>query len=206
MRNTVFWTGLAGSIIFIAISVWGGLRLEGYNFIRQYISESYATGIQGSELLRYGFMISGLLLASFCFLAPIVLPKSKLIKTGFWGIGLFYGLGTLITGIFPCDLGGNPNIEVASLSQIIHNFSASLTYMIVPFCMILIGIKASHWTKGKNTALITLVCGLIAAVFVLILFSDPFSNLKGLYQRIIEGSILFWILYMAFYVKRHSAR
>ena len=201
MRKTIFWTGISGVLIFIGISIWGGLRLEGYNAIQQYISESYATGIQGAETIRFGFILSGLLLALYCFMVPMVLPKSKLVRSAFWGIGVFYGLGTLITGIFPCDLGCNPEFGRASIAQLIHNFSASLTYMVVPLCMILIGIKASQWTDGKNTALITLAFGLIAAIFVLILFADPLSNLKGLYQRIIEGSILFWILFMSIKVR-----
>ena len=205
MRKIVFWFGLFGALIFIAISVCGGLRLEGYNAIRQYISESYATGIQGAEFVRYGFMFSGILLTIFFFLVPSVLPKAVFTKSAFWAIGLFYGLGTLVTGIFPCDLGCNPELEDSSLSQFIHNFSASLTYMIVPFCIIGLGIKSRNWFNGKRVALVTLICGILAGCFVLVLFSDPFSNLKGLYQRIIEGAILFWILYLSFYLRRSQS-
>ncbi|MBT8184222.1 MAG: DUF998 domain-containing protein, partial [Eudoraea sp.] len=99
-KTVVFWCGFLGAVLFITISVWGGVRLEGYNEMKQYISESYATGIQGAAPIRYGFITSGILLAIFAFMAPKVLPKSKGIKGAFWAIAVFYGLGTCITGLF----------------------------------------------------------------------------------------------------------
>jgi len=203
MGKLIFWSGILGVLLFVASSISGGFLIEGYSHIKQFISESYTTGIPNGKYLRYGgFIPSGILLALFAFMVPTVLPKSKPTKIAFWGIGLFYGLGTMVTGIFPCDMGCNPEFINPSISQFIHTISGSLTYLTVPLCILVIGFKAKAWPEGKKVSLITLLCGLIAACFVLILFSDFISNLKGLYQRIVEGSILYWILYMVFYIKR----
>ncbi len=203
--NSIFWLGVLGVVLFVGTTILGGCLFPEYSHITQFISESYATGTTYGSYLRYaGFIPSGILMALFLFLVPTVLPKSGLVKIAFWGIGLFYGLGTVVTGLFPCDIGCNLEFIDPSISQFVHNASGFLTYLIVPWCILAIGFKAKVWPNGKNISLITLLCSLIAICFVLVLFSDSTSNLKGLYQRIIEGSVLYWILNMAFYInKKH---
>ncbi len=203
--NSIFWLGVLGVVLFVGTTILGGFLFPDYSHIAQFISESYATGTTYGSYLRYaGFIPSGILMALFLFLVPTVLPNSRLVKTAFWGIGLFYGLGTVVTGLFPCDMGCNPEFIDPSISQFVHNASGALTYLIVPWCILVIGFKAKAWPNGKKISLITLLCGSIAVCFVLVLFSDSTSNLKGLYQRIIEGSVLYWMLTMAFYIKNKS--
>jgi len=204
-KTMVFWFGLLGAFIFIGVSIWGGIRLEVYSELKQYISESYANGIEGAAPIRYGFIISGILFALFAFLAPTTLPKSKGIKGAFWGIGVFYGLGTLMAGLFPCDPGCNPDLVAPSIAQLIHNLSASLTYMFMPFCLLGIGVITLNWTAGKRLSAVSLGSAFVSGIFVLVLFSNLQSELKGLYQRIIESSMLFWIIYLAFYIKNRKS-
>ena len=201
--NSIFWLGVLGVVLFVGTTILGGFLFPDYSHIAQFISESYATGTTYGSYLRYaGFIPSGILMALFLFLVPTVLPNSRLVKTAFWGIGLFYGLGTVVTGLFPCDMGCNPEFIDPSISQFVHNASGALTYLIVPWCILAIGFKAKAWPNSKNISLTTLLCSLIAICFVFVFFSDPGSNLKGLYQRIIEGSVLYWMLTMAFYIKK----
>ncbi|MGB5819033.1 MAG: DUF998 domain-containing protein [Saonia sp.] len=205
-RTVVFWSGMLGVLLFIITAVLGGLQFEAYSHIHQFISESYATGTPYGPYLRYvGYVPSGIFLALFAFLAPKVVPRSKLTRIGFWGVGIFYGLGTIIVSVFPCDKGCNPDLIDPSISQLIHNLTAVLIYMVVPLCLIMIGIKAKEWPNGKIAALITLLSGLISACFVFVLFSDPKGNYIGLYQRIIESAILFWIVYCSFYMRKNQS-
>lgn len=204
-KNIVFWLGLLGTLVFVVVAVWGGIRLENYSEISQYISETYATGIEGAAPLRYGYILAGICLTLFAFLAPKTLPKSNGIKGAFWGIGVFYGLSTIITGIFPCDLGCNPDMVSPSMAQLIHNFTGSMTYMFVPFCLLAIGVIAHGWPDGKKLSAVSLACAVIAGIFVLILFSHLDSEIKGIYQRIIESSFIVWIIYLAFYIKNRPS-
>ena len=71
----------------------------------------------------------------------------------------------------------------------------SLTYLFVPICLIAIGIKTRKWNNYNRFSNLSLVTGFLALLFVGILFAQPDGNLKGLNQRVIEGSILLWILY-----------
>jgi hypothetical protein len=85
-----------------------------------------------------------------------------------------------------------------SISQIVHNMMGFLTYFIVPICVIGIGVKTRKWAGYNRFSIISLAIGFLSLIFVAILFMNPEGNLKGLYQRIVEGSILLWILYASF--------
>jgi hypothetical protein len=72
-----------------------------------------------------------------------------LTKEGFYGIGIFYGLATIVVSIFPCDDGCNREMVCSGTSQLIHNFTGLLTYMLVPFFILLIGFSLTESTKSK---------------------------------------------------------
>ncbi len=196
------WFGLLGVFFFISSVIIGGLQLSGYSHISQLISESYAIGTPYGFQLRYsGFLPSGLFIALFTLYAVRTLPKSTLTKSGFAGLGLFYGIATIIVSVFPCDKGCNKEFVNPSISQLIHNLTGLLTYLIVPISLLLLGIAAQKWIKGKYVSYIGITCGLTALLFVVVLSSDLHSKIAGLYQRIIEGSILLWIVVCSFYLR-----
>ena len=197
-RTIIFICGIMGAILFITASILGGLQIEGYSVVSQYISESYATGLPNTDYLRYMFVASGLLLAVFAFMATSVLPASKSVRVGFIIFGIFYGLGTITTGFFPCDIGCNPDPQDATLSQFIHNTAGFLVYSVVPFCLIGIGAASRKWNGVLNISAYSLVCGAVSLVFVLLLFGNLTGPMIGLFQRIIEGAILFWVMRTAF--------
>jgi len=61
-------------------------------------------------------------------------------KIGFCGLGIFYGIATIIVGLFPCDKGCNKELIDPSVLQVIHNLTGLLTYIFVPISIILIGV------------------------------------------------------------------
>lgn len=202
MKITTFLLGVTGALLFISASILGGLQIEGYSFISQYISESYASGIPNTDYLRYMYMASGLMLAMFGFMAPSKLPNANNLKTFFFLFAIFYGLGTISTGFFPCDFGCPSDPENSSISQIIHNTSGFLVYAVVPFCLMAIGLFSKKWNDNTIYSTVSLICGATACGFVVILFGDPKGPLIGLFQRLIEGSILFWVIYTALYIRK----
>ena len=200
-RQLVFWSGILGALLFAFASIWGGLQIDGYSFVSQYISESYATGVPDSKYLQKLFVASGVLLAIFGVSASFIFKESKAIKLSFFIFSIFYGLGTVSTGFFPCDFGCPADGDV-SLSQFIHNTSGFLVYAIVPFCLIGIGLASKRQAELSKLSKVSLICGVIALVFVVLLFGDPKGAFIGFFQRIIEGSILFWAMFTSFYILR----
>ena len=126
---------------------------------------------------------------------------SKLLKIGFYGIGIFYGLATVVVGIFPCDSGCNKELIDPSSSQLIHDFVGLLTYLFVPVFMILIGLGLKKSSNNNTFSLQSIVFGAITVLFVYILVSNSNSEYIGLYQRMIESVFVIWIVFCAFVIK-----
>ena len=203
MNNKLtFLIGILGVSLFVISSIVGGLLIENYNILSQFISESYAIDTEYGILLRiFGYIPSGILITLFCFLGVKHFQPTKLIKIGFYGIGIFYGLATLVIGIFPCDSGCNKELIDPSFSQLTHNFAALLTYLFVPVFMILIGLGLKNSAYKNTFSLQSIVCGAISILFVFILVSNSNSEYIGLYQRIIESVFVIWIIFCAILIK-----
>ena len=97
--------------------------------------------------------------------------------------------------------GCNRELINPSMSQIIHNIFGGLVYLIVPFLLIVFGLKAKSWTDSKSYSVATLVCGIISLVFAWLMMASPNGPYVGLFQRIVEGAILFWIVRTALFLK-----
>ncbi len=204
----VFLSGVLGASLFALASILGGLQIEGYSTVSQYISESFATGLPNTGYLRLMYVIGGFLLFIFGVMAPTVLPKSKILKIGFLLFAIFYGLGTITVALFPCDFGCPSDIENLSLSQFIHNIVGFFTYLITPLGMIATGVASRKWHYLNGLSKVSLICGVIALTFVFFLFTDSTGPYIGLFQRIIECNILFWVVYTAFFsrVSKYQVR
>ena len=201
-RISIFWTGIIGVLLFVIATILGGFQFDNYSHISQYISESYAIGTPYGKALRFlGYIPSGILITIFAFSAARKFPASNLIRIGFYGIGIFYGIATIISGIFPCDKGCNKEFLDPSLSQVIHNLTGLLTYLFVPLSIIILGIGLRQIKPLNQVSTFAVVCGIICCVFVAFLMNDPFSKHAGLYQRIIEGLFIGWIIVSAFNIK-----
>jgi len=193
---------MLGVTLFSIASILGGFQFDNYNSISQYISETYAIDTPYGKVLRYfGYIPSGILFTIFSFFALKKFPKSNLLKLGFSGIGVFYGIATVIVGIFPCDKGCNKELINPSISQLIHNLTGLLTYIFVPLSIIAIGIGLRQLKTHFSLSRISIICGLNSIVFVGILLSEPLTQYAGLYQRIIEGTFIIWIIACSFFIK-----
>ncbi|MDC2975172.1 DUF998 domain-containing protein [Bacteroidota bacterium] len=200
-NKTVSNLGLIGVSLLIFTLIFGGLLIENYDITNQFISESYAIDTKhGVSLRLLGYIPSGIIIALFCFLGEKYLDPKLVVKIGFYGIGIFYGLGTTVTGIFPCDSGCNKELLNLSSSQIIHNIAALLMYLFVPFLIILIGLairKTRHWFSIQSVIL-----GLSSSILVYLFGSDLLGKYVGLYQRIIEIIFALWIILCSVEIKK----
>lgn len=192
--------GIIGALLFISTAVISGFQFDNYSHISQFISEAYAFGTPYGLYLRlFGYIPSGIMLAMFGFGAYAYFKKSLLTKVGFFGFAVFYGMGTVIVSIFPCDAGCTIELLESSVSQIIHNLLSVAVYLIVPWCLVVIGMGFRK-TKTGPIAAASLILGAISGIFAWVLFSDPNSPYVGLFQRIIEACILGWVFMTAIFI------
>ena len=206
MNNKLtFLIGIVGVSLFIISSILGGLLIDNYSIISQYISESYAIDTEYGMVLRtFGYIPSGIFIAVFCFTGVRFFAPTKLLNIGFYGIGLFYGLATVVVGMFPCDSGCNKDFIDPSTSQLIHNFMGLLTYLFVPVLIILIGLELKKIQKNTVFPLQSIVLGVISFLFVSVLFLNSNSKYIGLYQRIIELVFILWVVFCAIAIKNEK--
>ncbi len=206
MNNKLtFIIGIVGVSLFAFCAVVGGFLMEDYSINSQFISESYAIDTEYGEILRgFGYIPSGILISIFCFRLSKMFPPSKLTKIGFYALGIFYGIATVVVAIFPCDSGCNPEFIDPSISQIIHNLTGALTYIFVPLGILLIGIGLKRDPKHIRLSRQGIIYGILSMLFVFILFSYATSEFKGLYQRIIEMIFIFWIVSCAITIKNKT--
>ena len=208
MRNKlIFFIGILGVSLFVASSIIGGFLIENYSVTGQYISESYAINTEyGIYLRTFGYIPSGILIAIFSFLGFRNFQPSKLTKIGFYGLGVFYGIATIIVGIFPCDSGCNKEFIDPSISQLIHNLIGLLTYVFVPVSIVLIGIGLKQLPNYSRLSIQAIALGILSTVFVYVLFSNPNSEYIGFYQRIVEAAFSIWIVICAVAIKKIPTR
>jgi amino acid transporter len=79
-----------------------------------------------------------------------------------------------------------------------------LTYLIVPVCLIVLSNAARTWPNARKVATTGIICGLTAIIFVALLTINIHSPYAGLYQRIVEGSILLFIVITANYLQKEG--
>ncbi|NER10447.1 DUF998 domain-containing protein, partial [Muriicola jejuensis] len=129
---------------------------------------------------------------------------SKWSRIGFYGIGIFYGVATIVVSIFPCDSGCNRELINPSTSQLIHNLTGLLTYIIVPSSIVLTGFGAR--SIGYNSFSVqSFALGSIGFFFVVVLITYTYSDYVGLLQRTVESTFILWIVLCALKVKNPKA-
>ena len=74
--------------------------------------------------------------------------------------------------------------------------------MVVPVSLIFVAIAARKWTNAKPVVYSGFISGIVAMVFIGILSAGMDAEYAGLYQRIIEGSILAFIVTCSMYLLR----
>jgi len=204
-RLVISLIGILGVLFFIIPSIIGGFLINDYSIISQFISESFASDTTYGWALRlFGYIPSGILLTAFFILGLKFFPKVKLVRIGFYGLAVFYGIGTIMVAVFPCDSGCNLKMIDPSMSQILHNLAGLLTYLFVPFSLFLVGIGLKGLKSFSTTSISILVLACLSSLFVLILFSNSLSEFKGLFQRVIEGSFGLAVLLLSISLRRSA--
>ena len=202
-NKTVSNLGFIGISLLLFTLIFGGQLIENYDITNQFISESYAIDTKYGVFLRIlGYIPSGIIIALFCFLGEKYLDTILFVKIGFYGIGIFYGLGTIITAIFPCDSGCNTEMLNPSFAQIIHNLSALIMYLFVPFFIISFGlaIKKTRYLFSIQS----IILGLFSLILIYLFSSNLTSEFKGLYQRAIEMLFIIWTILSSIEINKAS--
>lgn len=204
-RKKLFWIGILGVLLFVLPAVVGGFITEGYNPLSHLISETYAVNTPYGPYLRFlGYVPSGILLLVFSWGCVRHFPKTFLIREGLRGLGIFYGLFTALTGLFPCEEGCSFEIMDSSVSHQIHHLANLVIYIFVPICILIIGVGLRQKRVQRNLYRITIASGLLGMILSTVLLLNVTGSLVGMLQFFLEMTILLWIVYFSFYLRANT--
>jgi hypothetical membrane protein len=200
MGKLAMFTGVLGALWLLAMVIVGGATYPGYDHASQFISELGATGApQGWTVSYAGFLPVGVLICAFAVFAWIAAPRSLLATLGFIGIFLF-AIGYVGATFFRCDFECRP--EDPSVSQMLHNTFGLIGYLFAPLTLLLLGLAARKWPNGAGIAIIAFVAATVLLCAWLTL--SPDSPYVGVSQRVLEASMLSWVVACGLYLGRHS--
>lgn len=182
----------------LLLTVVGGATFPNYSHASQFISELGASGAPNARIINLaGFLPAGLLLTAFAFFAWRSLPRSRATTIGLLGLALF-ALGYLAAVVFPCEPGCRP--AQPSLSQALHNFFGLAGYITAPLSLFILGWKARMWPGARHLSALGFISGGLALLGLQ--FLSPDFRYVGIAQRVLEGSVLAWIVVCALYLNR----
>lgn len=201
MSRKFLLSGLAATLIYVAVVIIGGAIRPGYNHITQFISELIAAGAPNKTLLDPLFAIYNILTAVFAWALIMAVrssaagPKKTIGLIGAWTL-LAEGLFGFLTLFFPQDAIGTPVTTIGTIHIVLAGLS-SLTTMGV---MLLMGIwfKADARLKAfgvysfVSVALVFVFGGLSAAL------GASQSPASGLMERLTIGGFLQWMAVVSY--------
>lgn len=190
-------TGVLGAAWLVGMVVIGGASWDGYDHVAQYISELGANGAPyGWHVSWLGFLPIGLLICAFAYFAWAAAPRTALSTLGFVGVFLF-SIGYVGSAFFPCDLGCRP--DTPSFSQVMHELVGLAGYLLAPLTLLLLGIAAWKWPGAIWLSILAFITAATSLVGLGGLM-DPASPQVGLYQRVLEASMLSWVVACGLYL------
>jgi hypothetical protein len=192
---------VAAALAIALVTVLGAAALPNYSHAAQFISELGASGAAHENAVRFArFLPAGVLLCLFVVAAYKGLPRSRATSLGLAGIAV-YAAGYLVASVFPCDAGCRP--AQPSTSQIIHNVVGLAGYLLAPAFLSSLAWSARRWPGGAHLAALGVVAALLALGGLMTL--SPKSPYAGLSQRMVEASVLLWVVLCGAHVRSRNA-
>lgn len=200
-KRLAVFTGILGPLTVVLLTVLGGANFPNYSHASQFISELGSMDAPNGQLISWaGFLPAGVFTTAFAFLAWRALPRSVAATLGMFGLILF-ALGYLVAAFFPCE--GDCRSAHPGVSQAIHNLFGLAGYLTAPLSLWALGWAARGWPRAGHLSALGFVGGTTALLGLM--FLSPEFPYVGLAQRVLESSVLTWMVACAFYLRRTSS-
>ncbi len=178
---------------------YAGSLTPGFDHVSQLMSE---LGAKGSRTENISPIINNLPIGVlFIFFGLGVYLKSQSEKHKVFVSALFiiHGLGSIFAGVFSCDM-GCPLVG-GSLDQNIHTLSGLVMFCSLSAACLMWCSPKFNLTESSVFAMFSLVCLVLASVFLLITTIALFlGEYAGLFERLSYGVLCAWLLVLAIHM------
>lgn len=190
--------GVAGVAAGLGVPVYFGGLDPAYDPVRDFISELGAAGAPNALVVNWmAFLPTGLIQILFALCAWIALPRSGAMTLGIIGWMLF-SVGYVASAVFPCDAGcaGDPG----SFSQQMHFALGVPGYFLAPASALMLAFAARQWPGCQWISVVALLGAVGGAASLSALAGDFDGNMVGLWQRMLEASVMMPMLAISTYL------
>jgi hypothetical membrane protein len=194
--------GIAGPVIFAAVTVVVGTLRPGYSHATDVISELGATGTPYAALMNYvGFVPAGLMIAAFGVALSRAVPRGHLSILAA-GLVAVFGCGMAASGVFSCDA-GCPHGE-GSLENGIHMVIAPPIFACFIVGVAILGNRFRSMPPPLGPlATYSLATSALALSFMIALvLSLESRTLSGIWQRLMIASLFVWCAVVSVFIRR----
>lgn len=191
--------GAVGVVGYVSAWALAGVWSEGYDPVRQAISELFALGAAARPawLVRLALVVTGVVLVPFGWALHLTLPGTGLAGPILAGIS---GVATALIVVFPCT-SGCPGIG-ASTTDTWHTLMAGTGYAALVLAPVAFGIRMRG--HDDRFAALSIAVGLIAGIGFVARSFGLGSELTGLSQRVFNTLADAWYVLAAFVATRHA--
>ena len=190
--------GIVSALLFTAADVTGAILRPGYSSIAQAVSELIEAGAPNKMVLDamlFGF--HGLVIP-FSYGLHWGLSSGKGSKLGPILLGAAGVIGVVLTALFPCDPGCNPETFRGTM----HIAMAIPMGFLIIFAILAFSrrlIKQPGWTGYGKYSLATFIVAVALAITTVVLAKSPIG---GLLERVLTASYQQWYVVMGIVLLR----
>ncbi|QDG66061.1 DUF998 domain-containing protein [Pseudarthrobacter sp. NIBRBAC000502772] len=187
LRRGLLAAGALSSLSYVvATDGLAAARWEGYRRTEQMVSELFAVGSPGRDVLVPFMWLYALLFTAFGVGVWISARGHRALRIG-GGLLIGYGLWNIVGGFYPLTLG-----EEASIPMHIVATTVQLALMVAAMCFVAVGF---HGRMRVYSFVSLAVC---AGMGVVAFVAAPGPNLVlGIGERISIGAFLLWVAVLA---------
>ena len=190
VTRTLALGGIAGPLLFTAVTIICAMLQPGYDHFRNLISELGAHGTANATFMNYaGFIPAGIMMIAFGVALSRILPSGQLATTAA-ALIMIFGLGVVTSGIFSCD----PGCPVdGSLENTIHDRVAPFTFLSLIIAIAIFGFvfrRTPDWSQLARYSLFSSAVAFVCMIALIISFGTRTQT--GLWQRLMLAALFLW--------------
>ena len=187
IRKVLLAAGPLSSVLYVvATDIVAASRWDGYRRAEQMVSELFAVGSPGREVLLPFTWLYTVLFTAFGVGVWISVRGNRALRIG-GGLLTAYGLWNIMGGLYPLTLG-----DEASIPMHIVATNVQLALMVAAMCFVAAGFHGRMRWYSIASLVASAVLGMVAFM------AAPGPNLVvGISERISIGAFLLWVATLA---------
>jgi hypothetical membrane protein len=195
--------GLIGPILWLVLIAVAGAMTPHFDHSTHYISELAAHGSATETWMRVAaFGFTGFLYVCFAVGLSATMKRTGAVLVACALIAV-EGAGRIGAGVFACD----PGCVRVSSTQDLHKLLATIGFVSGILAALAWGVLFRGLTRFERLSPLSVACGLIAAVALLLMSWDANPvNAPGFFEHLATVVLSLWIVLFAASALRHDAR